>query len=218
MSQLATRRRAVAGHGDDPVTERIVDAALALLLRNGLGPLTVDEIAREAEVARVTVYRRFGGRDELVAAVIRRQTAEVLHRVAAAVAGVGSVEERLVEGFVVLFHLARTHPLLLPVLRADVAVSPAMAATTAAAARALSRDYLAGHLRAATSATAGSATADRARAAEDLDAVAALVVRLSMSFLTAPDSAIPLTTDDDLRRFARRYLVPMIPGPDGDLP
>jgi len=44
--------------------------------RDGLGALTVEEVAREAGVARATVYRTFpGGRDEVVGAAVAHAVA-----------------------------------------------------------------------------------------------------------------------------------------------
>lgn len=57
------------------------------------------------------------------------------------------------------------------------------------------REYLAGHLR-----EAGGI---------DADVVAELMVRIAVSFLTAPEGCVPLRTDDEIRAFARRHLVPL---------
>jgi AcrR family transcriptional regulator len=50
---------------------RIVGAAYACVARDGMAATTLDAAAREAGVARATVYRHFpGGRDELIEAVV----------------------------------------------------------------------------------------------------------------------------------------------------
>jgi AcrR family transcriptional regulator len=57
--------------------ERILDAATRLLYHDGLH-VSIDRIIAEAHVAPMTVYRRFGGKDELVAATLERWSAEWL--------------------------------------------------------------------------------------------------------------------------------------------
>src|SRR5690242_17981494 len=45
---------------------RILDAAADLFARVGIPRVTMDEVARSAGVARITIYRRFASKDVLV--------------------------------------------------------------------------------------------------------------------------------------------------------
>src|SRR3954453_9478230 len=54
------------------VEQALVDAAERVLVRDGLGGLTVRAVATEAGVAPMGVYNRFGNKDGLVAAVLAR--------------------------------------------------------------------------------------------------------------------------------------------------
>jgi AcrR family transcriptional regulator len=54
------------------VEPALVDAAERVLVRDGLGGLTVRAVAAEAAVAPMGVYNRFGNKDGLVAAVLAR--------------------------------------------------------------------------------------------------------------------------------------------------
>jgi AcrR family transcriptional regulator len=54
---------------EDAISERILDAALAISAASGIRNLTMDEVARRARVGRMTVYRRFGDREKLVEAL-----------------------------------------------------------------------------------------------------------------------------------------------------
>ena len=57
--------------GADGNRRRIVDAAYACMVRDGIAAATVEGIARQAGVSRATVYRAFpGGRLELVSAAV----------------------------------------------------------------------------------------------------------------------------------------------------
>jgi len=61
----------------DDTRQRIVEATYACVSRSGLGKTTVEEVARQAEVSRATVYRVFpGGRDELIDAAVSWATVD----------------------------------------------------------------------------------------------------------------------------------------------
>ena len=51
--------------------ERILDAATRLFAEEGINATAVDRIIAEADVAPMTLYRHFGGKDALVAATSR---------------------------------------------------------------------------------------------------------------------------------------------------
>ncbi len=57
---------------------RIVDAFRALISRYGYRRVTMDDIAREAGVARRTVYLHFAGKEEIARAVLGADAAEYL--------------------------------------------------------------------------------------------------------------------------------------------
>lgn len=58
----------------DTTSERIVTAALDLFSRQGVKKTDLDEVARQAGVTRVTVYRYFGDKEGLVRAACQRIT------------------------------------------------------------------------------------------------------------------------------------------------
>jgi AcrR family transcriptional regulator len=57
--------------------ERILDAAIAVFWETPYEAMTLDEVARRADVTVQTVIRRFGGRDGLFAAAAARETERV---------------------------------------------------------------------------------------------------------------------------------------------
>ncbi|GAB3673322.1 TetR/AcrR family transcriptional regulator [Angustibacter aerolatus] len=67
MTTSATRRTPTAD-----VEPALVDAAATVLVRQGPAALTVRAVAAEAGVAPMGVYSRFGGKDGLVEALLRR--------------------------------------------------------------------------------------------------------------------------------------------------
>lgn len=183
----------------DGVGESIVDAALEEFLAYGLRRTNVDAVARRAKVSRATLYRRFRDKDALVQAVLVRECRRFFGSIADAVAGVSTVEERLVEGFVVGVRYARADRLLNRLLASDPEALLPYLTTNGALVVAAARDFLV--------LQGGSAAPGAGRTPEG---VAELFVRLAISFTLMPESAIPLTTDEEVRAFARAYLAPLM--------
>src|SRR3954454_23541699 len=81
-------------------TERILSAGLEQFEDFGIRRTTMEDVARRARVSRVTVYRRFPGKEHLVAAVIVAEAQRFFAELELAVGALDSVEERIVEAFV----------------------------------------------------------------------------------------------------------------------
>src|ERR1700722_13104306 len=72
---------------DDPSSTqlRIVDATLACLARQGLHKTTIDDIARQAQLSRATIYRSFPrGKDAIVKAVVDTEVDHLFRSLSAA--------------------------------------------------------------------------------------------------------------------------------------
>src|SRR5436305_1724181 len=97
---------------DDPLSERILDAALELAAASGLRHLTMDDVSRRARVGRMTVYRRFGSHAKLIDALAVRECRRCLARIAEALDPETPMDERLAALFTVTLEVIREHPLL----------------------------------------------------------------------------------------------------------
>jgi AcrR family transcriptional regulator len=64
--------------------ERILTTATALFGAEGIGAVGVNRIIGQADVAPMTLYRQFGGKDALVAAAVEQWSITWLHRLAEA--------------------------------------------------------------------------------------------------------------------------------------
>lgn len=73
----------------------ILGAARQLALRHGLAGVTMEAIAREARVAKPTLYKYYGDKSAVFQAIITELLVELHGRFAAALAGPGSVSERI---------------------------------------------------------------------------------------------------------------------------
>lgn len=90
----------------DPTEKHILDAALGLFLKQGIKRTSVDDIAHAAGLTRVTIYRHFPSREQLIEAAFRELLAP-LRRAAAWVertpdADIDAVLDSVVEGLAYL--------------------------------------------------------------------------------------------------------------------
>ena len=187
---------------EDALSERILDAALDLAAAFGLRNLTMDDVAGRAKVGRMTVYRRFGGKQQLVDALTVRESRRCLAELDAAAPFDAPLEEQVAAGFVTALRIAREHPLLNRLARVEPGT--VLEAFTADDSRLFvtMRAFVAVRMRAAQEAgVLGPAP---------IDEIAVLGVRLCISFVLIQESALPIEDEEAAREFARRLLVPLV--------
>jgi AcrR family transcriptional regulator len=78
MSSAATTRRRGTAQRRAERAERILEAATELVLRWGYDKTTIDDVARRAGVAKGTIYLHWSSREELFAALMRWDRAEMI--------------------------------------------------------------------------------------------------------------------------------------------
>ena len=64
--------------------EQLLDAALRIIGAHGFGGVSMEAVAREAEIAKTVVYDAFGTKQELLSALLEREQKRVLAAIAAA--------------------------------------------------------------------------------------------------------------------------------------
>jgi AcrR family transcriptional regulator len=204
---VATLVAALGAPSGDRTTERILDTAYDQILTFGFRRLSVEEVARRAGIARITIYRRFSSKEELVRAVLVREARRIFDTVDAKVASFADAEDQLVEGFVAILTAVRDHPLVQRILATEPDLALSALKSHGAVAIALARGYLAEHLRRAQ----GRGALGRF----EPEPIAEILVRLCATFVVIPESCVALDTEADARTFARRYLLPALgPPPD----
>ncbi|MER5633322.1 TetR/AcrR family transcriptional regulator [Streptomyces nitrosporeus] len=186
----------------DRTARRILDGALEQFTLLGLRRSSVDDVARRAGVSRVTVFRRFRSKDKLVEAVLLRENSRFFRRLDATVAALPTMEERVVEGFVVALRHTRAHPLFGGLLRLEPELVLPYLTVQGGSSLSATVTYLTGHLR--------RAQQTEGRPGEDPQPVAELMVRVAVSFLLNPVGCIEMDDEDQVRAFARRYLAPLL--------
>jgi AcrR family transcriptional regulator len=150
----------------------------------------------------MTVYRRFGDKAGLVQALVARECRRLLATMDAASTPEDPIAEQVAAGFATAVRLAREHPLLRTVGRHEPETVLDALSSDGGGLLILLREYLAGRLR--------EAMAAGVMAEIDVEPVAELLVRIALSFVLLPESALPLEDEQALRTLARRALAPML--------
>ena len=200
MSASTVALPAGTGAPADPTTERILDAALAQFLDFGLRRTTVEDVAARAGVTRVTVHRRVGRKSDLVQAVILRELTRFLHDFTEALEPLATLEEKLVEGFVVTMRSARLHPLITRILATEPETLLPELTVDGGPYLTAASSFLVDQVRSEA----------QGYVAEDVAAIGEIFIRLVASFVLTPDGAVAIGDDASARTFARRHLAPLL--------
>lgn len=185
-------------------SERILDEAVRQAEEFGVRRFTIGEVAQRVGVSRVTVYKYFPGKGQLIEAVLQREMRRFLRDVDAAVAPYDTLEERLVEGFVFALGWLRKHRLLNRLLRTDPELIVPNLTVGAGPVLAAGREFIAGFAR--REAQDGSLPLNDV----EIEGVSELLARAVLSFLLTPDSVLGMRTEAEIRAFAEQYLAPTL--------
>lgn len=202
---LARALTVPAEDADDEVRSRVLDAAASGFRENGIRRTSVNDIARRAGVGRMTVYRRFPHRDQLVTAALLREARAELRAMGRTLSTLDDVEAQLVEGFVRSVQTARTHPLFVRLMETEPEDVALRLTLRGASTLELVRGFV------VTLLDAGVATG-RLRPM-DTHATAEILARVALSLVTLPATALPVEDPEELRRFARAHVLPLVAGP-----
>ena len=188
-------------HGDDAATNAILDAAVVEFEQHGFRRVALDDVARRAGVSRTTIYRRFTGRDELVAAVIDRENAVLFANIADELKSRRPQSNYYVEAFTCAIVRFRQHR----VLTRMIADEPGLMLELAHQHWEPAVDRMAAALRMIF--PAGFAEQIGADAVDEL---ADTILRYAAMVLLLPARG-PLVDADDIRAFATTHFLPSLP-------
>jgi AcrR family transcriptional regulator len=188
----------VAGRIDeaaDRTSQRILNAALAEAAAVGLQRITVEDVVRRAGVSRMTAYRRYPRRDDLVEALVRRETQRFLGAVADAIDRVTDADEGVAEAFIAAVSFARAHPILRRAAQNEPApIADSVELLTMGSA--FIANYIHGERPGGPS--------------QQVRWVADVFARLFFTYISMPPSDPDFADDTELRRFAHEVLTPMV--------
>jgi TetR/AcrR family transcriptional regulator, repressor for uid operon len=178
----------------DRTSQRILNAALQEAAAVGLQRVTVEDVVRRAGVSRMTAYRRYPRRDDLVESLVRRETQRFLGAVADAIDSVEDPNDGVAEAFIAAVTFAREHPML---RRAGhVEPAPIDSAELLKMGSAFIANYIHGD------APGGPP--------QKVQWVADVFARLFFTYISMPPTDPDFGDDRELRRFAHEVLTPMV--------
>lgn len=173
--------------GADRTTQRILDAAVTEAAAVGLRRITVEDVVRRAQVSRMTAYRRFRSRDDLVEALVHRETQRFLAAVAQA--------DGVVEAFVAAVRFCRRHPILRRAPHHEPTPNADTAALLPIGVQFIAEQINAGNPHPPT---------------REMRWVADVFARLFLTFISVPPTDPDFDDDTQLREYARQILTPMV--------
>jgi AcrR family transcriptional regulator len=185
----------------DPSTEAILDAAVVEFERHGLRRVALEDVARRAGVSRTTIYRRFAGKDELIAAVVERENVSLFADIAAELKQAGPQSNYYVEAFTLSILRFRRHR----VLNRMMTDEPALVLELAGRHYGAAIDRMADALREIFP----EGFAERIGELAVIE-LADTILRYAAMALLLP-GARPLHTADDIRAFATQHFLPSLP-------
>ncbi|QIS15532.1 TetR/AcrR family transcriptional regulator [Nocardia arthritidis] len=186
----------------DPLTDDILDAALAVFEDVGIRRSTIDDIARRAGIKRVTVYRRMGSKDDVVRAVVLRESQRIIAAVAERANATGTLEDRIAATFTGLVLALRDHPLYNRMLRLEPDTTLPRITIDAA-------EPLTWAIHAAVM-ILGPDLPDHLADTDLLTERVEIIARTIHSLILTPKAVTDLHTEAQLTRFAHRHITPLL--------
>ena len=181
--------------GADRTSQRILNAALHEAAAVGLQRITVEDVVRRAGVSRMTAYRRYPRRDDLVEALVRRETQRFLAAVADAIDAAGDPHEGVAEAFIAAVTFAREHPMLRRARHLEpTPIADSVELLTMGSA------FIANYIHGESP----------GRPSQQVRWVADVFARLFFTYISMPPADPDFTDDAELRRFAHEVLTPMV--------
>jgi len=197
---LKDLRRLPPGAPEETLPARVLRAAYEEFMDFGLRRASVDNIARRAGVARVSVYRHFPNKEALIRSVFLGESQKCIAEVDSTVSALPDFRERIVEGFTAAARIARHHALTRRLLQTDPDILLVHMTTGAAPILSVARSYLARSIRKSAPGIASAAA----------DAAAETVMRLGFSFILTRESCVRMDDDEAVRRYARNHILPIV--------
>lgn len=195
------------GTGDPaPATEQALDGALAAFLDFGIRRTSVNEIARRSGISAATLYRWYGSKDGIVAAVALRETSRFLAELETHVDPDSPPEDQLAEVSVIVARRLRDQPLLRRLIETEPDdILPRLTTHGWPIIRA-GTEYLTSHIERLMD------TGQLERF--DPTPLAEILARVTHSMLLTPTTTLRLDDDDTIRSDARdtfRWLLRLPP-------
>ena len=188
-----------AWDGDPPhrtaARERLLEVGAVCVARDGIAGTGIAHVALEAGVSRPTVYRYFKDREELIRSVLLQAGLRLANEVQEHIRAVPGPGEKIVAATVFTLRAIQDNAVLRQVWKPTLFDATVLQGFTQPASITFTRVALAEII---------DATGwDEDEAAESME----FMLRMILSLLATPE---PRRTDEELRQFLRRRLVPAL--------
>ncbi|MBO0769353.1 MAG: TetR/AcrR family transcriptional regulator [Solirubrobacterales bacterium] len=195
-----------AAQGAEEVRDRILSTAVEQISDFGVRGFTIDELAKRVGLSRVTIYRHFPSKRDVLEAALLRELAAFIEEVRAVVEQHEGVERRAVEGFVFAMGSLRQHEVLQRLLRTEPELILPLLTTQGAPVIEAGREFIYG--LGEHEAGAGNLWIDQ----QQLTVLSELLTRTIISLVLTPESVVSLDSEEQLRAYAEEYIVSIVRG------
>ena len=184
------------GDGVEQLRERIMAATVDSAEAAGVRGFSLEDVATRAGVSRTTIYNHFpGGRSQLVEQTATWEIARFWGRLAAAVEGLPTLEDRLVAGLVIGRKVMTRSRILANLMDPDLQVLLAAVRPSEPIIHGVIRDYM-------RDALVDEEEAGNLVPGTDLEATADYLMRMLLSWLGSP-AGVDVTDEAEARRVVR---------------
>lgn len=187
----------------DKTRTRLLDAAYDQFCETGIARASMEEVARRAGTARITIYRKFESKDQLVDAVMLREFQRYFGEFVAEMGKATTVAERVVAGFVTSLRTIGRNPLITKLLEIEPALVPGVVGGGDSRTMFEVRDFVAQQIAREQESGNIARTVSTVLAAD-------LIVRITGSFLTSPSDLIELDDEPALTALAQEFILPLV--------
>lgn len=186
----------------DQLGERILDATLERILQVGVRRASLDDIARRAKINRVTIYRRFTTKENLIDAVLTREIQRIVAEVAEIVATTPGIDAQIENTVMFVLWQTRTHPLVILLLDATPDEIVGFYTTRG-------REMVSFGIR-SIGQLLHSAQQSGVLGRYDPEPVAEFLARFAHSVLLTPEGGVDFSVEEHMREFIRANVVPLV--------
>lgn len=188
---------------EDKTRTKLLDAAYEQFCATGISRASMEEVARRAGTARITIYRKFDSKDALVDAVMLREFQGYFGDFIEEMAKAQTVADRVVAGFVTSLRTIGRNPLITKLLEIEPASVPGLVGGGDSRTMFQVRDFVAHQIRLEQESGTIDSSVSTTLAAD-------MIVRITGSFLTSPSDLVELDDEAALTAVAREFILPLV--------
>lgn len=189
----------------DEILDTILQAAKHCYLHFGIAKTGMQDIARQAKLARSTIYRYYPSADELLLALISAEMQDVNRQLSKRLARFQRPEDTIVEGLLIAIKTIPQHPLLSQVFAGDDSSALRRKIWNSPTIVALGNDLM-------TTVMQTALAHGQLQQAVRREVLIEWVYRILLSFLSLPSNWIK--TEKQLRATLHALLIPVLLTPE----